>query len=258
MDVGEIWGYQADDLFLSNREIDEYLRHTDLSAFKAADQWRRGDLKYLDINGDGKVNAGDGTLANRGDLKVIGNTTPKYAFGINLNLGYKGFEVSTLLQGVAKRDFPISGSTYMFGGQNFFKEHLDHFTTQNPDGYLPRLTDWKDNTDYVVNTGYNTSRYLLNAAYMRMKNLTVSYNFSRKLLKNIGLENLKVYFTCDNLFTITKLPGQFDPETLNQVNMMAGGSNEQSPGLTSPLKQNGNGKVYPMNRNFVFGLDFTF
>ena len=258
MDVGEIWGYQADDLFLSNREIDEYLRHTDLSAFKAADQWRRGDLKYLDINGDGKVNAGDGTLANRGDLKVIGNTTPKYSFGINLNLGYKGFEVSTLLQGVAKRDFPISGSTYMFGGQNFFKEHLDHFTTQNPDGYLPRLTDWKDNTDYVVNTGYNTSRYLLNAAYMRMKNLTVSYNFSRKLLKNIGLENLKVYFTCDNLFTITKLPGQFDPETLNQVNMMAGGSNEQSPGLTSPLKQNGNGKVYPMNRNFVFGLDFTF
>ena len=77
--------------------------------------------------------------------------------------------------------------------------------------------------------------------------------------KHIGISNLKVYVTCDNLFTITKLPKQFDPETLNQVNMSAGGdAKNTAPGLTSPMKQNGNGMVYPMNRNFVFGLDFTF
>ena len=260
MRIGEIWGYRADDLFLSNREIDDYLRNVNLTAFKSNDLWRRGDLKYIDSNGDGRVDGGKGTLADHGDLQIIGNTTPKYSFGINLNLGYKGFEVSTLLQGVAKRDFPISGSNYMFGGNNYnFKEHLDYFSTENPNGYLPRLTGWKDDKDFLVNTGYNTTRYLLNAAYMRMKNLTVAYTFNKKQLKHIGISNLKVYVTCDNLFTVTKLPKQFDPETLNQVNMSAGGDAQNTaPGLTSPMKQNGNGMVYPMNRNFVFGLDFTF
>ena len=198
-------------------------------------------------------------MADHGDLQIIGNTTPKYSFGINLNLGYKGFEVSTLLQGVAKRDFPISGSNYMFGGNNYnFKEHLDYFSTENPNGYLPRLTGWKDDKDFLVNTGYNTTRYLLNAAYMRMKNLTVAYTFNKKQLKHIGISNLKVYVTCDNLFTVTKLPKQFDPETLNQVNGWVGGSNDTAPALTSPLNANGNGRVYPMNRNFVFGIDVTF
>ena len=86
----------------------------------------------------------------------------------------------------------------------------------------------------------------------------VSYNFQPKLVKKMGLENLKVYFTCDNLFTIDNLPDVFDPETLNQVNTWAGGSNETAPGLTSPMKQNGNGKVYPLNKNYVFGIEFTF
>lgn len=111
MDVGEIWGYEANDLFLSNREVDAYLRQVDLSFFKSGDKWQRGDLKYIDSDGDGKVDPGKGTLADHGDLKIIGNATPKYSFGINLNVGYKGFEISTLLQGVAKRDFLMAAST---------------------------------------------------------------------------------------------------------------------------------------------------
>lgn len=257
MDLGEIWGYQVDGLFMSNREIDEYLKTTDLSFFKPANSWQRGDLKYVDVDGNKAVNPGKGTLADHGDLKKIGNTTPKYSFGINLRAGYKGFEVTALFQGVAKRDFPMAGSTYLFGGKNYFKEHLDYFTPSNPNAYLPRLADVKSQ-DYIANTGYNTDRYLLNAAYMRMKNLMVSYSFNKKLTRAMGLENLRLYFTCDNLFTITKLPKQFDPETLNQVNSWAGGSNAAAPALTSALNENGNGKVYPMNRNFVFGIDFTF
>lgn len=257
MDIGEIWGYQADDLFMSNAEIDAYLNSKDLSFFKADNLWQIGDLKYLDTNRDGVVGPGKGTLSDHGDLKIIGNTTPKYSFGINLNVGYKGFEVSTLLQGVAKRDFPLAGSTYLYGGKNYFKEHLDYFSPSNPTGYLPRLTDVKT-VDYKVNTGYNTTRYLVNAAYMRMKNLTVSYCFQQSWLKAMHLQSLRVYFTTDNLFTITKLPKAFDPETLNQVNTWAGGSNDTAPGLTSAANENGNGKVYPMNRNFVFGIDFTF
>ena len=257
MDVGEIWGFVADDLFMSNAEINDYLKHTDLSFFKPSEQWQRGDIKYVDVNQDGVVSPGDGTLTNHGDLRIIGNTTPRYSFGLNLNLGYKGFSVSTLLQGVAKRDFPMAGSTYLFGGNNYFKDHLDHWSVEHLDGYLPRLTKFKS-TDYYVNTGYNTTRYMLNGAYMRMKNLMVSYNFDKKVLKAIGLQNLRIYFTCDNLFTISGLPDAFDPETINQVNQWAGGSTAVAPALTSYLAQNGNGKVYPMNRNFVFGVDFTF
>ena len=196
-------------------------------------------------------------MADHGDLKKIGNATPKYSFGINLNAGYKGFEVSALFQGVAKRQFAMAGAQYLYGANCYFKEHLDYFSAQNPGGYLPRLVD-SSTKDYEANAGYNTTRYLLNAAYMRLKNLTVSYNFKPQLVKNMGLSGLKVYFTCDNLFTVTKLPKQFDPETINQVNWIVGGSNAAAPGLTSPLTQNGNGRVYPMNRNFVFGIDVTF
>jgi len=224
MDIGEIWGFQADDLFRTNREVDEYLKTVDLSFFKPGDKWQRGDVKYIDSNHDGKVDSGKGTLADHGDLKVIGNATPKYSFGFNLNAGYKGFEVSALFQGVAKRQFPISGAAYFFGGNSYFKEHLDHFNAQNPEGYLPRLTD--DKQTLAANTGYNTTRYLLNAAYMRLKNLTVSYSFKPQLVQHIGLSNLRVYVTCDNLFTVSKLPKQFDPETLNQVNGWVGGSND--------------------------------
>ena len=256
MDIGEIWGYEANDLFMTNREVDEYLRTVDLSFFKADNQWQRGDVKYIDSNGDGKVDPGKGTLADHGDLKVIGNTTPKYSFGINLNAGYKGFGISALFQGVAKRQFPMAGATYLYGGNCYFNEHLDYFNAWHPDGYLPRLTD--NSKDKEVNIGYNTTRYLLNAAYMRLKNLTVSYSFKPQLVEKIGLSNLKVYFTCDNLFTISKLPQQFDPETLNQVNGWVGGSNASAPALTSPLTANGNGRVYPLNRNFVFGIDITF
>ncbi|MGL4909013.1 MAG: SusC/RagA family TonB-linked outer membrane protein [Bacteroidales bacterium] len=258
MDVGEIWGFVADDLYLSNREINAYLNGTDLSFFKSNNLWQIGDLKYLDTNGDGKVDAGKGTLSDHGDLQVIGNATPRYSFGINLNVGYKGFSISTLFQGVGKRDFALAGSSYLFGGQNYFTDHLDYFSPSNPNGYLPRLTDHKT-IDYRVNTGYNNTRYLMNAAYLRMKNLTLSYAFNKKVLKKMaGIGNLRVYFTCDNLFTISALPKAFDPETLNQVNTWAGGSNATAPGLTSAMSENGNGKVYPMNKNFVFGADITF
>lgn len=260
MDLGEIWGYKADDLFLSNREVNSYLSGVDMSAIKPNDMWQIGDLKYVDTNGDGKINSGEGTLADHGDLQVIGNATPRYSFGVNMNVGYKGFEVSALFQGVAKRDFPITGSNYMFGGNGFYlQEHLDYFNYDNPNGYLPRLTGWGDDKNFLGNTGYNTTRYLLNAAYLRLKNLTISYRFNKNILKHLGLNDLKMYITCDNLFTISGLPNQFDPETINQVNTAAGGDLKNiAPGLTSPMKQNGNGMVYPLNRNFVFGIDFTF
>ncbi len=258
MDIGEIWGYKADRLFASDAEAAGYGK--DLSFFKPQEQWKAGDLRYEDVNGDGAVNPGKGTLDDHGDLTVIGNATPRFSFGINLAVGYRGLEVSALLQGVGKRDFPMAGSTYLFGGRNYFKDHLDHFSEDNPSGWLPRLTDGTGagDQDWKVNTGYNTSRYLLNAAYVRLKNLMVSYTFADGLLKKMRLKGLKIYFSCDNLLTLDALPSAFDPETLNMVNTWAGGSRNSAPGLTSPMAQNGNGKVYPLSRTMVMGVDIKF
>lgn len=259
MDIGEIWGYEADELFASMEEISMYLAETDLSFFKEADKWRPGDLKFED-NGNGVVGPGAGTLDDHDDLTIIGNATPRYSFGINLSAGYKGFELSTLIQGVAKRDFPMAGSTYLFGGRNYFTDHLNHYSESNPSGWLPRLTDGtgKGDKDWQVNTGYNTSRYLLNAAYARLKNIVVSYSFGERFLAKCHLQKLRVYLSCDNLFTIDSLPDAFDPETINIVNTWAGGSRESAPGLTSVLTQNGNAKVYPLSRTMVLGIDITF
>ncbi len=257
MDVGEIWGYHANSLYMTHREIDSYLSNVDMSAIAPNDQWVRGDLKYIDTNGDGKVDFGDGTIYDHGDLDIIGNTTPRYSFGINLNVGYKGFEISTLLQGVMKRDFPLAASSYLFGGQQMFTEHLDYWSPSNPDAYLPRLTWYNNDTDRNKNTGYNTTRYLMNGAYLRMKNLVVSYKLNSNVVKKIGLSGVKIYVSCDNVFTIDDLPSQFDPETLNKVNPSAGGSTAVAPGLTSPANNNGNGIVYPLSRTFIAGLDIT-
>ena len=232
----------------------------DLSFFKARDLWKAGDLMYEDVDGDGAVNPGKGTVEDHGDLVVIGNATPRFSFGINLSAGYKGLEVTALLQGVGKRDFPMAGSTYLFGGRNYFKDHLDRFSPENPSGWLPRLTDGtgSGDLDWKVNTGYNTSRYLLNGAYMRLKNLMVSYSFGGKVLGKLRLRDLKVYVSCDNLLTLDALPGAFDPETMNIVSTWAGGSLSAAPGLTSALSQNGNGKVYPLSRTMVMGVEIKF
>lgn len=258
MDIGEIWGYRADRLFASDEEASSY--PVDLSFFKAQNLWKAGDLRFEDVNGDGAVNPGKGTKDDHGDLVIIGNATPRFAYGISLAAGYGGFEVSALLQGVGKRDFPMAGSTYLFGGRNYFTGHLDHFSPERPDGWLPRLTDGTGagDVDWKVNTGYNTSRYLLNAAYMRLKNLTVSYSFPGKLIGRARLKRLRLYVSCDNVFTLDALPDAFDPETINIVNTWAGGSRAAAPGLTSAMVQNGNAKVYPLSRTFVCGIDITF
>lgn len=93
---------------------------------------------------------------------------------------------------------------------------------------------------------------------MRLKNLMVSYSFGGKVLGKLRLRDLKVYVSCDNLLTLDALPGAFDPETMNIVSTWAGGSLSAAPGLTSALSQNGNGKVYPLSRTMVMGVEIKF
>ncbi|HRN55322.1 MAG TPA: SusC/RagA family TonB-linked outer membrane protein, partial [Agriterribacter sp.] len=95
--VGEIWGYTANELFRSQEDVNSYLSRTDLSFIY--NTWNPGDLKYLDTNGDGKVNNGTNSINNPGDISVIGNNTPRYQYGLSAGFEYKGFDFSFLIKG---------------------------------------------------------------------------------------------------------------------------------------------------------------
>ena len=269
-EIGEIWGFRTDGYFLSNEEannwaVDKF--HKNGSNFREY----AGDLKFIDINGDGKIDYGKGTLDDHGDLERIGNQSPRYFFGINLGANWNGIGVSVFLQGVGKRDwYPSCESGFFWGMYN------------RPYGYLPKV-----HTQDVVDLDYSTTNwvvtnasskpyftrpvaysairndgpltfendyYMQNAAYVRLKNLTVDYTFPSKLTKKIHIEKLKVYFSGENLFTfspIYKHTKMFDPETLGFGDSDFG---DNVGGLSGV----GQGYTYPMLKTYTFGLNITF
>lgn len=254
--VGEIWGYTADDLFKSQEEVDAYLADVDMSFL--FNDWNPGDLKYLDINGDGKINAGSNSLANPGDLSIIGNSSPRYQFGFNAGLNYKGFDFSFLLQGTARRDYsvPVNGEQYMFWGINSWlftsltPEHLDYFRDQpgdkyvglyegeaniNTDSYWPRpyLNLQQNNKNRHPST-----RYLLNAAYLRLQNVQLGYSLPSRVLDKIHLQKLRFFVSGENLFTRTSLLKGIDPVALgpsDRIGMTYGADKIFSVGINASL-----------------------
>lgn len=206
-------------------------------------QWGAGDIMYVDVNKDGKLDGGSGTFGDPGDVSKIGNNTPRYRFGLDLNLDYKGFDVRAFFQGVLKRDFWTSN--YYFWGATSNKwfstgltEHLDYFRGdaanplgQNLDAYYPRPVFGSDKNQ-EVQTGY-----LQNAAYLRLKNLQIGYTLPPGLTKRLGGQKFRVYASGENLVTWTKLAKMFDPETVD-------GGTDQS--------------VYPLSKVLSLGLSVTF
>ena len=269
-EIGEIWGFRTDGYFLSNEEannwaVDKF--HKNGSNFREY----AGDLKFIDINGDGKIDYGKGTLDDHGDLERIGNQSPRYFFGINLGANWNGIGVSVFLQGVGKRDwYPSCESGFFWGMYN------------RPYGYLPKVhtqdvvdVDYSTTNWVVTNASskpyftrpvaYSANRndgpltfendyYMQNAAYVRLKNLTVDYTFPSKLTKKIHIEKLKVYFSGENLFTfspIYKHTKMFDPETLGFGDSDFGNN-------VGGLSGVGQGYTYPMLKTYTFGLNITF
>ena len=242
--VGEIWGYRASGLIQTQEEADEYNETYDLSYISGL-LWEPGDVKYIDLNGDGKIDNGSGVLGDMGDMEVIGNTTPRYQYTINGSISYKGLTLSLLFQGVGKRDWSPGSSIYFWGSGAYaqvtvFKEHLDYWTEDNPDAYFPKpyINTAGGVTSYSAKTKTVCDRYLQNAAYCRLKNLTLSYDLPKSWIKRFGIEKLQVYFSGENLLTFTPLIGMFDPEAI----------------FTSNDYTSEGGKNYPLNRVISFGL----
>jgi TonB-linked SusC/RagA family outer membrane protein len=239
--IGEIWGYQAENLAQTQAEMDSWLQNNRPSWGSG---WSAGDLMYKDITGDGKVNQGSNTLDDHGDLSIIGNSTPRYNFGITLDAAWKGFDFRAYFQGVGKRDYWCSGP-YMFGTSGgmwqsaAFVEHWDFWRPEgdelgaNPDAYYPRPTFNGNSKNQQTST-----RYLQNAAYIRLKNIQLGYTLPRKWTEKAGMSSVRIYTSGENLFTLTKMTKIFDPETI-------GGDW-------------GDGKVYPLLKTYSFGVNINF
>lgn len=224
--MGEVWGYTTLGKFKDQADIDAHAKQNQLYG----STWYPGDIKFADLNGDGKVNNGSNTLSDPGDRKVIGNTTPRYSFGITFAADWHGFDFDIFFQGVGKRDYFPGGSQF-WGATNEWQVPIDwqsgkYWTPETPDAYLPRQSF--ENGNRQTQTGY-----MLDGSYVRLKQLTLGYTFPRAWMDKIKIAKLRVYFTGHNLFCLTSLPSQFDPETLNTM-------------------------AYPVQRIYSFGLNLTF
>lgn len=246
--TGEIWGYTTIGLAKTNEEMQQHLASLPNGGQDAiGSSWAAGDIMYADINGDGKIDGGTGRLGDTGDRTVIGNSASRYMFGLDLNASWKGFDLRMFFQGVGKRDY-WQGSYVMFGSNSSGQWHCagleavhDYFRDENTwsvkegyqaantDAYLPRPL-WNDKNLRTQ------SRYLQNAAYIRMKNLQIGYTLPKKITTRWSIENIRLFFSGENLFTITSLDKQFDPETLN------GGYG---------------GNAYPLSKTLSCGLSVT-
>jgi TonB-linked SusC/RagA family outer membrane protein len=241
---GEIWGFETEGFFQS---ADELKSHADQSAVvRFPGTQAVGDLKFRDLNGDGKVDMGDNTVSKPGDRRIIGNTTPRYQYGFNGRASWNNFSISAFFQGIGKRDYyPGAEASYFWSVYNRpYNTPLQQivnntWTPENPDAYFPRLKGY-----IALGNGKELSapqtRYLQNAAYLRWKNLTVGYTIPAKLTQRLGIERVQFYISGENIWETTKLKMPIDPELINASN---------------PL---GDGQSYPFQRTYAAGLNITF
>ncbi|MBX2926054.1 MAG: TonB-dependent receptor [Chitinophagaceae bacterium] len=205
--LGEIWGFETEGLFQSDAEAAS-LDQSKISGH----QFLAGDIKFVDQDKDGKITRGSQTLDDHGDLKVIGNNTPRYSFGIKGNIEWKGFDLSIFFQGIGKRQLNITNRTYFLNHYNSEwavpqKFNTDYWTPDNTDAYFPR-----PRVGGAPEINEAQTRFLQNAAYIRLKQLTVGYNLPVSLTERVGIKKVRIYLSGNNIWEATKMVKIFDPE----------------------------------------------
>ncbi|GHT28250.1 SusC/RagA family TonB-linked outer membrane protein [Bacteroidia bacterium] len=244
-DIGEIWGFTTDGYFKTQAEVDA-LNQRDIGTDDVGYVFQVGDIKMKDLDEDNKITFGDNTLANPGDRKVIGNTSVRYPYSFELAADYKGFDVRAFFQGVGKRDwYPGAASIYFWGvyaqpWTNVTKKNMDHWTPENPNAYFPRVKAYAAEDDNMELAAAQT-KYLQDASYLRMKNLTIGYSIPKNILSKLNISYLRFYFSAENVFTISHLDKgiDLDPEIIDRYNGFNSGT-------------------YPMQRTYSIGANLTF
>ena len=230
--IGIIYGYETDGLFVDQAEIDNAP-----AQLVGKSNLKPGYVKYKDISGpDGKP---DGKVDATYDRKVLGSTTPNFYYGLNLNASYKSFDFSALLQGVGGHERLIgSYMAYAFyNGGNIQRWQAENmWTTENPDKWAeyPRLETYNMNHPNLQTSDY----WLRNASFLRVKNVQIGYTLPKSLTQKMGIEQVRIYLSGQNLFSFNSFYKGWDPE--NEI-----GTGDQP-------------SYYPINAIYSFGFNFKF
>jgi TonB-linked SusC/RagA family outer membrane protein len=206
--VGDIWGYTTEGLFATQ---DEIAKHADQTAIQvsAGNKPMPGDIKFKDLNGDGKVNKGNRTLADHGDWNVIGNSRPRYTYGFTTDLDWNNFSFSAFFQGVGKRDWYFN-TTEFWGQYNVWYSVIPKHTLENnwslnggdPNSYWPR---YRAPLVYGDRELQPQTKYLQDVSYLRLKNIQLGYSIPKKFISRVGIQNLQFYFSAQNIWTTSPL-----------------------------------------------------
>lgn len=271
---GDIWGFETDRYFTENdfdgKNADGSWKYKTGVADQTGIQtgtfvYGPGDIKYKDLNGDGKIDGGKGTAEDHGDLKVIGNTLPRYEYSFHIGGNYKGFDIDFFFQGVGKRDM-WTQSAFAFPEIRIYDlglySHQTKYNVYDPDNGIVNISESNDypclvagcqdpgNVPALAPIGgsmnyYPQSKYLVNMAYLRLKNITLGYTLPKQLTKKIYIQSARFYASVDNLCLLYKGSGDLpiDPE------MNAG---------QGALSYATWGRTYPMTRTWSIGVQVTF
>lgn len=242
--IGEIWGYETDG-FYAVEDFEEGSLNSNLLGGKLRDGVIRyqgenpnpGDIKFKDLDKDGKIFTGDNTVDNPGDRKIIGNTNRRYQYGFSAQATWNGFDVSLFIQGVGKRDlFIVNDLTYPYSSNygTLYSNLLNYWTIDNIDAFYGRIYNLGGG-----NSKYNKlvqTRLLQNGAYMRLKNITLGYSLPYQWLSRAKINSLRIFVSGDDLLTKKHLPRGVDPE----------------------LNDQGYGAQYPIMQKLSIGLNLNF
>lgn len=209
-----IYGYESMGLFQSDEEVaNAPFQNSNTAA---------GDIRYKNQNGDNKIDANDRV--------VIGDPNPHFLYGVNLGFDYKNFDLNMFFQGIGQKDRVIMDNFVRpFYDSSIFEHHLDYWTPENTGAKYPRILNKDDGTHNYQQSDY----WMINAGYFRMKNLQIGYTIPREILRPAGFDRVRVYFSANNLFTVSDFVPGMDPESEKSVS-------------------------YPFARTYSFGLNVQF
>ena len=274
MTWGDIWGFETDRYFteadFNGKDDNGKWIYKDGIADQTGIQTQNfvygpGDIKFKDLNNDGKIDGGDGTEENHGDLKVIGNCLPRYEYSFRLGGTFKGFDLDLFFQGVGKRDmwtqsafvFPMmrNADLAIFANQTKYNVYdpANGVVNISESNDFPCL--WPGNevggtvpgisSEGGCHNYYPQTKYLVDMSYLRLKNVTLGYTIPQALTKKIYIQNLRLYASVNNLCLLHKGSGDLpiDPE-------MNAGQGSLGYGTW--------GRTYPVTRSWSVGLQVTF
>ncbi len=281
MKMGEIWGLQSDGLFKTQEEIDA-LDQTSIipwGALSIVPGWP----KYKDLDGNNAIEKGL-TVDDPKDLSVIGNISPRLRFGLNLNFEWNGFDLRAFFQGIGKRDYyPLDYLYWGFYQQPYAGgyQHLTDFYRGSDDSDVDRakhsqsyidagLADANTDSKYPIMQAWLADRnlgerideskglaipqtdYLLDASYIRFKNLTVGYTLPKSLTEKINIDRIRIFVSGENLAEWSELKDYYDPEAITDVFY------RYNPEDNPDERENGKGYAYPFQRRYSFGINVNF